>query len=256
MITLFDCAFSPFARKVRLVLEAKGLAFEAVDGLRKSHHARLAAVNPRGEVPVLVDGGTVIVNSSHIVQYLEDAYPANPVLPPDPAGRARVRHWERVADTRVDAIVVDLSLWGWAKRDDTPPAGLLDAARADLEAIYASLEAELADGREYLAGTPGLADYAMFPHLSAARPLRVGPDPARFPQTAAWMKRLAHHPLCTADIARLKAWFAALDGDFERERIFWRGDRIEWLLSAGFHRWLFAEIEAGRAIFPPTGRPA
>src|SRR4030095_11118891 len=51
VITLYDNAFSPFARKVRMVLEHKRLAFEAVDGLAPAGHARLASVNPRVEVP-------------------------------------------------------------------------------------------------------------------------------------------------------------------------------------------------------------
>ena len=75
MITLYDNAFSPFARKVRMVLEHKRLAFEAIDGLAADGHARLAAVNPRVEVPVLQDGDLVVINSSDIVAYLEHRYP-------------------------------------------------------------------------------------------------------------------------------------------------------------------------------------
>ena len=80
-LTLFDNAFSPFARKVRMALEHKGLAIAAVDGLHSRGREALEAVNPRREVPVLVDGSTVVVNSSHIVAYLEDAHPA-PTVPP------------------------------------------------------------------------------------------------------------------------------------------------------------------------------
>jgi hypothetical protein len=36
----------------------------------------------------------------------------------------------------------------------------------------------------------------------------------------------------------------------ERRRLFWSGDRMEWLVSRGFHTWLMKEIEAGRAVFP------
>jgi hypothetical protein len=44
MLTLYDNAFSPFARKVRMVLEHKGLAFEAIDGLRRSNHERIVRI--------------------------------------------------------------------------------------------------------------------------------------------------------------------------------------------------------------------
>ena len=67
MIKLYDSAFSPFARKVRMVLEYKGLNYEAVDGLLKSNHAALKAVNGRIEVPALVDSDIVVVNSADIV---------------------------------------------------------------------------------------------------------------------------------------------------------------------------------------------
>ena len=76
MIKLYDSAFSPFARKVRMVLEYKGLNYEAVDGLLKSNHAALKAVNGRIEVPALVDGDIVVVNSADIVAYLDNRYPA------------------------------------------------------------------------------------------------------------------------------------------------------------------------------------
>jgi len=37
---------------------------------------------------------------------------------------------------------------------------------------------------------------------------------------------------------------------YEGEKIVWRGDRIEWLLAHGFHEWLLAELQAGRAVVP------
>ncbi len=67
MLTLFSNAFSPFARKVAMALEYKGLACETVDGLARANRERLLAVNPRAEVPVLVDGDVTFVNSSDIL---------------------------------------------------------------------------------------------------------------------------------------------------------------------------------------------
>src|SRR5262245_53129312 len=140
---LYDSAFSPFARKVRMVLEHKGLAFEAVDGLLKENHAQLAAANSRVEVPALVDGDVTVVNSADIVAYLEHRYPQNPVYPAAPAARAQARAWERTADTLVDPIITDISYWRWAERPDSMPDGLLDAARADLTRVYDRLDRDL-----------------------------------------------------------------------------------------------------------------
>ena len=137
---LYDNPFSPFARKVRMVLEHKGLVFDAIDGLDKDNHAALARVNPRREVPALQDDGVAVVNSADIVAYLEHRYPDPPVYPADPGARARARAWERLADTVIDPILINISYWSWADRSDTMPAGLLDAAKSDLsESTRASM---------------------------------------------------------------------------------------------------------------------
>ena len=78
MMKLFDSAFSPFARKVRMVLEHKGLPFEACDGLLKSNREALKVANGRIEVPVLVDGDVIVVNSADIVAIVKR--PSIPIL--------------------------------------------------------------------------------------------------------------------------------------------------------------------------------
>ena len=80
-MTLYGTPFSPFARKVRLVLELKGLEVDHVDGLDPVNREKLRILNGRIEVPVLIDDGLVVVNSSDIVAYLDHKYPANPMLP-------------------------------------------------------------------------------------------------------------------------------------------------------------------------------
>ena len=173
---LFDSAFSPFARKVRLVLDHKGLDYAALDSVRPEVKPELDALNARREIPVLQDGDVVVVNSADIVAYLEHRYPERPVYPADPALRVAARAWERRSDTMVDAITVDVSLWSWANRPDDPPPGLFEAARRDLGAIYDELEAAL-DGRDFLVGELSIADLALFPHLSAVG-LLAGIPPA------------------------------------------------------------------------------
>jgi glutathione S-transferase len=253
---LFDSAFSPFARKVRMVLEFKRLEFQVKDGLLKSNHAELKAVNGRIEVPTLVDGDTIVVNSSDIVSYLEHRYPVSPVYPDTPAGRVNARAWERAADTFIDPILVDISYWKWAKRLDTMPAGLLEAARADLSLVYDTLEAELNE-REYLSGPLSIADIALFPHIASARSMEVGHSPDRHPNITRWFKRMRSLPICVADLERARSFMANIGGDdFEKQKIFWRGDRIEWILARGFHDWFFNEIREQRVLWPGPALPA
>lgn len=253
MLTLYENAFSPFARKVRMALEHKGLAFEAIDGLRTDNQAALAGANPRREVPVLVDGDITVINSSHILQYLEEAYPQKPLLPSALATRMRARHWERLSDTLLDGILLSVSIWMWAERPDKRPPAMEERARSDLDSIYAALEKELATEGDFIVGTLSIADIALFPHLRSVKPLGFAIDHAKYPRLTAWLDRMESLPIGRDDVKRLKAFFANVQVQrFERRKIFWRGDRIEWLLAAGMHEWFAQEIREGRVLWPST----
>jgi glutathione S-transferase len=246
---LYDNAFSPFARKVRLVLDHKGLSYEAVDGLSPAGHAALAAVNPRVEVPALQDGDLVVVNSSDIVAYLDHRYPTPAVWPADPALRVQARAWERRADAELDAILHDMS-YGGIGFPEAPPAGLVEAGREALEAMYADLEQAL-DGKEFICGELSIADLALFPHMTAVRFLGVPIESARFPRLLTWYKRMRALDICRADLARAQSFLEKVMPSIPRpERIVWRGDRIEWLLARGYHEWFAGEIRAGRVAWP------
>jgi glutathione S-transferase len=250
MITLYDNPFSPFARKVRMVLEHKGLAFDAIDGLAPEGRGALAAVNPRVEVPVLVDGDAIVVNSADIVAYLEHRYPQWPVYPADPTVRVAARAWERLADTSFDAITHDVSNGGFGFADGKMPPGLREAACEDLAVIFADLEATLGSG-EFLCGALSIADLALFPHLTALRFLDLSFDAEAHPRILAWYKRLRSTPVCRADVERTQTFLREAGPSLTRPpRIVWRGDRLEWLLVHGFHEWLVTEIRQGRVAWP------
>lgn len=256
MIKLYDSAFSPFARKVRMTLEYKALNYEVVDGLLKSNHAALKDVNGRIEVPVLVDDGIVVVNSSDIVAYLDYRYPSKTVYPDDPAARVHARAWERIADTFVDPILVDISYWKWAERSDKMPDGLIEAARADLRIVYDALNEELAE-RQFVSGPLSIADIALFPHMSSARGMGAEFSTLDHPNLARWLKDLRALPICAADLKRARAYVVNMKGvDIEKRLIFWRGDRIEWVLARGYHAWFFNEIKENRVAWPGPALPA
>lgn len=256
MITLYDNAFSPFARKVRLALAHKGIVHDVVDGLALANRELLEKVNGRVEVPALDHDGLVVVGSADICLYLERLRPEPSLYPTDDAEWVRARAWERCADTTIDPILINLSYWSWAERDDQLPAAWLDAARRDLELVYAALERDLAD-RHFVCGPLSIAELALFPHLTATRFYGVGHDPERHPRLHAWLKRLRTMELFAADLERTKRFMAtfATGSAHERRKIFWRGDRLEWVLARGFHGWLAKEIEEDRVIFPGVGVP-
>jgi glutathione S-transferase len=260
MITLYDNPFSPFARKVRLVLGHKGLAFESIDALALERHEDLARVNPRGEVPTLDDGGFIVVNSSDIVAYLEDRYPEPAILPKDPELRAAARAWERLSDTVLDAIIHDISIWAWPthNREDSPPDGLVDLGRADLSEFVQLMESSLPEDG-FLCGDVTVADLAIFPHVSALKLLGVALDPVTHPRLLAWNRRMRSLAEVRSDLDYVKRMagqkFGGGPSPYESEKIIWRGDRIEWLFAKGFHAWWLAELEAGRVVIPSWRRP-
>lgn len=252
---LYDNGFSPFARKVRMVLDLKGLDYDTVDGLDKANLAALEAVNGRVEVPTLVDGDLTVVNSADIVAYLEHAHPEPPLYPADPAARARARAWERCADSAIDPILVDISYWHWTERPDRRPEGLKAAAQRDLGRLYEALERDL-DGQDFVCGALSIADLALFPHMTAARGLGVAFLPEHQPRLAAWLKRLRALEVCRADLDRTRAYVADIAArNIERRKIFWRGDRIEWLLARGYHDWFMNEIAQDRVTWPGLDVP-
>jgi hypothetical protein len=77
------------------------------------------------------------------------------------------------------------------------------------------------------------------------------------PNLARWFKQMRSLPICAADMQRARDYVAHMnERDLERKRIFWRGDRIEWILARGFHSWFFKEVNEGRAIWPGAALPA
>lgn len=257
MMTLYDNPFSPFTRKVRLVLEWKGIPYRSVDGLALAHLPALRALSPRGEVPVLVDGDVVLIESSEIVAYLEDVHPVPPIYPADARLRAKARHWQRVADRLLDAILHDVSLWAWPthRRPDAPPPGLVETGHRDLRALLQQLDGAL-DGGDFICGELSIADLSVFPHVPSLRLVGVSIDPDRHPRVAAWDRRMRGLAIVRKDldVARRAAAekFGAGASPYEGEKVVWRGDRIEWLLARGFDAFWNAERESGRAVVPTS----
>lgn len=95
-LVLYGYWRSSAAYRVRIALNLKGLAYESrpvhlVRDGGEQHQPDYRALNPQELVPCLVDRGQVFTQSTAIMEYLEETHPSPPLLPADPAGRARVR---------------------------------------------------------------------------------------------------------------------------------------------------------------------
>lgn len=253
MITLFTNGFSPFARKVAMALEYKGLDFESIEGLSRHNRERLLKVNPRAEVPALLDDDLSVVNSSEILAFLEHKYPERPIYPKGLKASVAARALERMADTAIDAIILNCSIWTWAIREDKEPPGLKEYGQRDLDAIFARIEAMLGDFDTPLPfGHLTIAEFALWPHLTALRAMGLGLDATKYPRLHAWFIAMREHKTCLDDAQRTTNFMKTLktNDEIERTKLFWRGDRVEWLLARGFHEWFYGEIKAGRVLWP------
>ena len=202
MITLYSGPLSLFSRKVEIALREKRLAFERVmvpftqaAGYSPKHPDVLAA-NPKGQVPVMVDGGLTLFDSTVIFEYLEDAYPEPPLYPKNPADRARCRLAELAADEILLPQVVKLMY----RTSPVHPDPAVQEGRvaegkrgeAAIRARYAAFEEQLA-GRDYLCGDFTVADIATF--MTVLFVLRLkGPDLSGHAALAAWYARVSARP--------------------------------------------------------------
>jgi glutathione S-transferase len=255
VLTLYDNPFSPFARKIRLVLRFKGLEYRSIDALALDEHDRLLDVNPRAEVPVLVDGAVTVTDSVDIVSYLEDRFPNPTVLPVSPELRAKARRWQRVADTVLDAIIHDVSIWTWPThhRSDQPPEGLLDVGRHELHQILIDLEGSI-DVSGFVCDQLSIADFSLFPHISSLKLLGILLEETTHPKLLRWNRQMRRQTAVREDLEYVKRSaiekFGSGQSPYEGEKVVWRGDRIEWLLAHGFQDWLISELANGRAVVP------
>lgn len=186
---------SPFVRKVLAVCELKGIAYEMDSIVPFFGDDEFARLSPLRRIPVLVDGDAVLLDSTVICEYLDEKWPARPILPADPADRARARWFDEFADTRM----TDVLLWRIFGRAVVAPA--MFKTPRDLDAVAKTMAEELPPVMDYLesiapasgflfGATPGLADLSVASHFANVRWARQSIDPARWPKAMAWVERV------------------------------------------------------------------
>ena len=193
---LYGMNLSNFVTKSKIAMYEKGLHVELtppVGGDLKS--AQYLAINPLGKIPTLDADGTIIAESEVINEYLEDKYPANPLLPKSPEARAKARSFTRFHDLYLDPpLRALLGQMNPANRD----AKVVSDKVAELNRAADLLEQMLAGGG-YAAGADfTLADCALAPTILFATQLMgaLGAKPIleERPKLAAWWSHVQERP--------------------------------------------------------------
>ena len=197
--TLYSVDGSGNCLKVRMLLSFLKLPFalQAPASLKPAS-AELLAVNPLGQVPVLVDGdsGAVVRDSGAILVYLalqhraEEWYPVS-----DAAKCSKVQEWMSYGTSEVNHAL----LWVRIKNKfswDIPVS--YDEALSRSRNVLSYIESQLTSS--FLVGDgPTLADIAVFPYVALAESSSDGAlKLAEYPAISAWIARVKALPDMTA----------------------------------------------------------
>ena len=90
-LTLFSAADDVLNHRVRMILAAKGVAFDLVLVDPANPPEDLIDLNPYQSLPTLVERELVLHSPTVVGEYLDERYPHPPLMPADPLGRARLR---------------------------------------------------------------------------------------------------------------------------------------------------------------------
>ena len=211
---LYSGPMSLFTGKVRIALDEKGLDYECVSvpfsrAGYTPKHPKVLELNPKQQVPVLVDGEVAIYDSTIIFEYLEDRHPTPALYPRDPGRRAECRVREAAADDILFPLLWELIREVFYKpdgsgRDETA----VTAAKAAIAAHYDRLERQLGE-HAYLCGEISVADIGYFMMITSATSLGQGIGEAD-PSLQAWYARLLTRPAFQREIERLTRSYGAL----------------------------------------------
>lgn len=196
-VTLYDFELDAGCYKVRLMLGFLGIAHErvAVDVIPggEQRTAPLLRLNPRGAVPILVDGGLVLHEPEAILAYLARRYdPMDHWLPADdPAHFGHAAMWLSFAtDALRPASLARLDAM-FEVEADAPAA--VRAARSAFRIMDDHMTAREFDGGQWFVGRlPTVADVALFPAFALSRDAGIEHD--AYPALRRWMRRFRSIP--------------------------------------------------------------
>ena len=227
-LKLYNFPQSTCSQKVRLVLWEKGLDFidRPVDSARREHLTDwYLKLNPNGVVPTLLHDDAVIIDSSVIIEYLDEVFPDHSLTPADPVERAHMRKWLRYFeevptgairvpsfnkylsrrfdkltqeqfDSFVDNHPMRKQFFKKMRKEHGFDDRETDAAIDRLQQTLDRIEKGLAEsGGPWLMGESfTLADYCIAPTIDRMNDLGLSDLWADHPRVSAWFEKIKSRP--------------------------------------------------------------
>ncbi|HSZ74304.1 MAG TPA: glutathione S-transferase family protein [Rhizomicrobium sp.] len=188
---LYNGPVSMFGAKAEIAMREKELDCEVelvpfnLQTRYDPKHPEVLRINPKKQVPVLVDGDLELFDSTQIFEYFEDIKPEPALWPRDPKARARAR----LIELRSDEIFFGEVMKVINASSRTAPETL--AAMAATNALYPEMEKFLMG--DYFAEEFSYADIAFYMAQFYAALLGM-PMPDSVPKLVAWRNRVAARP--------------------------------------------------------------
>ena len=194
MIKLYDFKSSPNCQRVKIVLAEKNLPYDIAPIDLRAHEQKTPEylkLNPYGKVPVLTDDATVLYESLIINEYLDEKYPNPPLMPKDPAKRAKARILIDYGMGHFDAPYqrLRMELIKDAKEQNQQ---VIATAKAELKKLLQRLEDEIGE-QQFLLGDFSLVDADLLPRFTRLEGFGVLPDPS-LPRLGNYLERVKARP--------------------------------------------------------------
>ena len=193
-IKLYDFSSSPNCQRVKVVLEEKKLPYETVPiDLKKGEQKKsdFLKLNPHGKVPVMIDGTAILYESCIINEYLEEKYPESPLMPRDPAKRARIRILIDFGISQLNPPYQKIRQ-ELMKNEKERNQETIETSKKELQNLLQRLDREIGD-RPFLAGELSLLDAALIPRFLRMEGMGVLPAPS-LPKLGGWLQWMKDRP--------------------------------------------------------------